>query len=65
MLEEKFFPLWSYLFIYLYSFLEPWHMEVPRLGVQSELQLPTPQPQQLGIQATSTTYATAHSNARS
>ena len=30
------------LFIYLFSFLEPhpWHVEVPRLGVESELQLP-------------------------
>ena len=32
-----------YLFIYLFiSFLEVhlWHMEIPRLGVESELQLP-------------------------
>ena len=31
-----------YLFIYLFCFLELhlWHMEVPRLGVESELQLP-------------------------
>ena len=31
-----------YLFIYLFCFLgpHPRHMEVPRLGVQSELQLP-------------------------
>ena len=30
-----------YLFVYLFSFLGPylWHMEVPRLGVKSELQL--------------------------
>ena len=41
-------------------------MEVPRLGGESELQLPaTPQPQQCRIQATSVTYTTAHSNARS
>ena len=28
-----------YLFIYLFSFLGPhaWHMEIPRLGVESEL----------------------------
>ena len=31
----------------------PWHMEIPRLGVESELQLPTPQPQQHGIKAAS------------
>ena len=33
-------------------------MEVPRLGVESELQLP--QPQKHGIQAASLTYTTAH-----
>ena len=27
------------------------HIEVPKLGVESELQLPTPEPQQRGIQA--------------
>ena len=42
------------------------HMEVPKLGVESELQLlaHTPQPQQLRIQATSMTYTTAHCKAR-
>ena len=46
-------------------FLGPhlWHMEVPRLEVQSELRRrPTPEPQQLGIQAESATYTTTHSN---
>ena len=38
--------------------LQPWHVEVPRLGVQSELQ-----PRQIG--ALSRTYTTAHGNARS
>ena len=35
-------------------------MEVPRLGVKSEMQLcgPTPQPQQQQIQAASVTYTT-------
>ena len=34
------------------------HMEVPRLGVESEMQLrPTPQPRQDQIQATSVTWA--------
>ena len=38
-------------------------MEVPRLGGELELQLlPTPQPQQHGIQAASSTYTTAHGN---
>ena len=33
--------MFVYLFIYLFCFLGPnlWHMEVPRLGVKSELQL--------------------------
>ena len=43
--------------------LHPWHIEVPRLGVQSELsRWPTPQPQQRGIQAAFSTYTTAHGN---
>ena len=44
----------------------PWHTK-PRVGAESELQScwPTPQPQQQGIQATSTTYITAHGNAGS
>ena len=38
----NFYLCFIYLFIYLFCFLEPylWHMEVPRLGVKSELQLP-------------------------
>ena len=39
------------------------HMESPRLGVKSELQLP--QRQQCQVQAMSATYTAAHSNARS
>ena len=57
----------SFLFSF-FCFLGPnlRHMEVPRLGVKSELQLPaTPQPQQLRIQVTSATYITAYSNTRS
>ena len=41
------------------------HMEIPRLGVQLELQLwptPQPQPQQPGIQAASATHTTAQGN---
>ena len=44
----------------------PQHMEVPRLGVESELCCwPTPEPQQRGIWATSVTYTPAQGNARS
>ena len=52
----------SFLFFFSWPHLQ--HMEVPKLGVESELQLrPTPQPQQLQIQTkTSLTYAAACSN---
>ena len=52
-------------FFFFFAFLgpHPQHMEVPRLGVKSELQLlPTPQPQQRQICTRSLTYSTAHSN---
>ena len=50
-----FFFLWLYLLL-----------EVPRLGVTSELQLqPSPQPQQHGIQAVSVTYSAVCGNAGS
>ena len=56
--------LHSFLFIYfvlLGQDLQP--MEVPRLEVELELQLPAwPQPQQRGIRAKSATYTTAHGN---
>ena len=43
--------------------LHPWHMEIPRLGLnRSYNSQPTPQTQQRGIQATSAMYTTAHSN---
>ena len=47
--------------------LHLWHMEVPRLGVESALQLLAyiPLPQQCRIWATSGTCTAAHSNARS
>ena len=54
--------------VFCFCFLGPpyKHMEVPRLVVESELQLrPTSQPLQYGIQAASVTYTTAHGNARS
>ena len=58
----------SFLFLLFSFFLEPcmWHMEVLRLGVESELQLPAmPQLQQCGILAASETYTTAQSNSGS
>ena len=48
-----------------FSFLGPHlqHMDVPRLGIESDLQLrPKLQPQQHQIQAASSTYTTAHGN---
>ena len=44
--------IFSFFFFFFFVFLgpHPWHMQVPRLGVKSELCLwPTPQPRQLGI----------------
>ena len=57
---------WGFFCLFVcFYFLGPhlWPMEVPRLGVKLELQLP--QPQQCGIQMESVTYTTAHSNAES
>ena len=54
-----------YFIFYLFSvfFLGLQHVEVPMLGVESELQLlATPQSEQLQIQAMSTTYTTAQGN---
>ena len=53
-------------FSYCFLGLHLWHMEVPRLGVKMQLQLPartTPQQRQIG--AKSVTYTTAHCNAGS
>ena len=63
----SFIYLFIYLFIYsVYLGPYPWHMEVPRLGVQLELQLPAyATAQQFGIWAASVTYATGHGNTRS
>ena len=77
-----------FIFIYLFTYfnfnfffcffvflgLHLWHMEVPRLGVELELQLASyvathlhiyTHPEQCGIQAKSVIYTTAHSNAGS
>ena len=57
-----------FIFIYLFIFLgsHPWHTEVPRLGVKSELQLWT-YTTAIATQNLSrlATYTTAHSNTRS
>ena len=56
----------TYTFFFLVLFRDHLqHMEVSKLGVRLELQRrPTPQPQQCQIWATSVTYATACSHAR-
>ena len=59
---------WIYLYLFLFCFLgpNPQHMEVPRLGVELELQLLayiTAIAMRIG--AASATYTTAHSSARS
>ena len=57
-------PFFFFFFCFLWSQLR--HMEVPGLGVESELQLRNiPQPQELRIQAPSMTYPAACGNARS
>ena len=53
-----------YLFVFCLFRLYLRHMEVPRLGVKSELSCcPTPQPQQCQIWAISGTYTTAQGTA--
>ena len=55
-------------FVFSFSFLRLhlWHREIPRLGVESELQLePVLQPQQHQIGAASAIYAIAYGNTRS
>ena len=56
-------------FFFFLSFLlrpHPKHMEVPRLGIESDCSCwPTPQPQQRQIRATSATHTTAHGDAHS
>ena len=54
------------LFLFLFLGPPPWHMKVPRLGVESSCNCrPTPQPQPCGIWAASATYITTHGNAGS
>ena len=56
----------KFSFFCLFLGLHPWHMEVPRLGVQSELQ-PLAYATATAMQdpSASATYTTAHCNARS
>ena len=52
---------------FVFSGLHPWHMEVPRLGVESELQPPayTTATQQRRTQTAFATYTTSQGNASS
>ena len=60
------FLLSFFFFFFVFLGPHPRHIEVSRLGVQSELYpWPTPEPQQHGIRAASATYTTAHGNTRS
>ena len=58
-----------YVCISLFLGLQLWHLEFPRLGAQSELQLlayaTATAAWEPGIQAILVTYTIAHSNARS
>lgn len=66
---DKKSSLWFFFFFFLFVFfLWPhlWHMEVPRLGFDSEMQLRLmPWPQQCQIPAVFATYSAACHNVRS
>ena len=54
----------AFFFFLVFLGPHPGHMEVPRLGVELELQLLAyTKSQYLGIPAVSVTYTTAHGNA--
>ena len=56
----------NFFLSFVISGTHPRHMGVPRLGVQSELQLPANvRATAMQIRATSATYTTAHGNVRS
>ena len=67
--ESLWLLLYGYLYLFIFFFLgpHPGHMEVLRLGVESDLNScqSTPRPQQDWIQASSLTYDTAHNNTES
>ena len=54
---REIFTLCIYLFVYYFLGLQVWHMEVPRLGVKSELHL-------LATATATTTADLSHSNTR-
>ena len=54
------FKFLALLLFYGFLGLHAWHMQVPGLGVEQELQLPA---QQRQIRAESSTYTTAHGSA--
>ena len=54
------------LLYFVFRGVHLWHMEVPRLGAESNYSCrPAPKPQPRQIRATSATYTTAHGNAGS
>ena len=57
----------SFYFVLFFLRLHPWHMEVPRLGVELELSplAYATAPQQRQFRAARATYTTAHDNAGS
>ena len=59
-LSISFWPFFFFFFFLVFLGPCPLHTEVPRLGVELELQ-----PQQHRNQAETTTYTTAHGNTRS
>ena len=64
----KVFEREEYLFFFFFFFLGPhlWHMEVPRVGVESELQLPAYATASVTLDLSCTgTFTIACSNARS
>ena len=61
----KRFPAKGIDFSFRFLGLHLWHMEVPRLGVELELQPPAYTTATTQDPATSATYTTAHSNAGS
>ena len=62
----KYFTIFFFFFCLCFLGLHPLHVEVPRLGAESELQLlATAATQQPGIRVASATYTTARGNIRS
>ena len=65
-IKYVFYFFFFFFFFFCFLGLHPWHMEVSKPGSNWSYSCwPTPQPQQCGIRAASTTYTTAHGNAGS